>query len=343
MERVRPTFAAVVVNYNYARFLPRAVESLLSQERPFDEVLVVDDGSTDESLEVLGAYDGQVRVIAKENGGQLSACLAGLRAASADYVYFLDADDIALPQMLARVESALAGGAPVKVHFALRAVDADEHPTGSVFPSFPAGYDAAQMRHDNDTTGGHHMPPTSGNVYRRETLLGLDWDLLDLRDFIDGPASFALPYLGEIVSIDEPLALYRIHGGNHSQWYAPTVELLRHEVDWFESRWVQTWQLLGMDGPPNAGRTATYVLEHELMIEALEGRWWILPAALRYVRGLRAATHQRGVRLAIEAWALALVLPVAPLRRRLVLARRSPSARSGVVKMLVVLLRRFRH
>src|SRR4051812_20306579 len=89
--------AAVVINHNYGPYLHDAVASLLAQEVPFAEVLVVDDGSTDDSAAVMGTLPDGIRLIQKENGGQLSAALAALPFLTADYVYFLDADDRAFP------------------------------------------------------------------------------------------------------------------------------------------------------------------------------------------------------------------------------------------------------
>ena len=348
MQRTGPSVAGVVVNHNYARYLARAIDSLLDQERHFAEVIVVDDGSTDESLSIAEGYGERVRVIAKANGGQLSACLEGLRTATSDYVYFLDADDVALPPLVSRVADVLtrvlagASEAPVKVQFQLRAVDGEEEPTGSVFPSYPHAYDSLGMRRDDVVAGNHLTPPTSGNVYHRETLLAMDWDLVDLRDFVDGPITSALPYLGEVAVIQEPLALYRVHGDNHSQWFAPTPELLHGEVTWFEDRWHQTCALLGRTEPPFAGATPVYVLERELLIGALEGRPWLVGPATAYSRGVRRTQAPRTSVLALQLWALALALPVPALRRHLVHQRRAAAERPWLVRAMIALIRRSR-
>jgi hypothetical protein len=332
------TIAAVIVNYNYELFLADAIESVLDQSRPFAEIIVVDDGSTDGSAAVAAQYEPAVRLVRKANGGQLSACLAGLDACTADYVYFLDADDLATPELVASVEAATASR-PVKVQFPLRAVDGDREPTGSVFPSFPSGYDRRRMIDDNRIVGFYICPPTSGNVYRRDTLLRLDRSVLDERDFIDGPATLVLPHLGEIVSIDRPVALYRIHGANHSQWFAPSAELLRGEIDWFVRRWEQAAALLGQASPPFAGTEPAYVAERRLMIAALDGRSWAGTRAASYVGSLWRSHVAASHKLALTAWALLLVVPSIRLRRRLVLSRRSPGERPAVVRWLLRLRR----
>jgi len=82
----------VVDNFNYGRFLGEAIDSALAQTHPHVGVIVVDDGSTDESRNVLARYDDRIDVVLKENGGQASALNAGLARCSGDAVIFLDAD-----------------------------------------------------------------------------------------------------------------------------------------------------------------------------------------------------------------------------------------------------------
>lgn len=83
----------VVLCHNYARFLPEAIESALAQEYPNVEVLVIDDGSTDDSVEVASRYGERVRVLVQENQGLARTCNRGARAASGEWFLFLSADD----------------------------------------------------------------------------------------------------------------------------------------------------------------------------------------------------------------------------------------------------------
>lgn len=90
------SFSAVITCYNYERFVLDAVDSALAQTIPPREVVVVDDGSTDRSLALLQdrfGTDPRVHIVGKDNGGQLSAFIAGVRASSGDIICFLDADD----------------------------------------------------------------------------------------------------------------------------------------------------------------------------------------------------------------------------------------------------------
>jgi glycosyltransferase involved in cell wall biosynthesis len=102
------TTTCLINNFNYAGFLGDAIDSALRQTVPFDQIVVVDDGSTDGSLELLArkrAGHPVVEVVAKENQGQLSCFNEGLARARGDIVFFLDADDLYEPTY---VEQALS-------------------------------------------------------------------------------------------------------------------------------------------------------------------------------------------------------------------------------------------
>lgn len=329
----KPTIAAVVVNYNYARFLPAAVDSLLEQHVKFDEVFVVDDGSTDDSLQVLAPYRDRVTVLEISNRGQLGACRIALAASSADYVYFLDADDLAMPQLV-QVISPLLINSPAKVQFQLKGFSNSAEELHSIFPTFPEGYDASAMRADNDSIGFYICPPTSGNVYSREVLAGLPLEAIDQRDSIDGPPALALPYVGEIASLPVPLARYRLHGSNLSQWSEPTPELLTHEIEWFHRRWIQVIALIGGDDPRKGGVRPMYVAEREAMVAALRRGALIVPVA-RLMWAMTPTNLPVRQKLLLTGWALGLILPSTRMRRSLVRARRSPLNRSRWLRRFV--------
>lgn len=88
----------LITNYNYSTFIEECIESALSQSHPFDLILVVDDGSTDDSkslIESISHRNPSVKLIAKDNGGQLSGFNAAVNLIkNEDRVFFLDADDV---------------------------------------------------------------------------------------------------------------------------------------------------------------------------------------------------------------------------------------------------------
>src|SRR5215831_9468158 len=99
-QRPVPIVSVVIPTYNNARFLPEALDSLLGQTYRDFELIVVDDGSTDDTLEVLKPYRHLIRYVRKENGGPASARNLGIRHASGELIAFQDADDIWLPDKL---------------------------------------------------------------------------------------------------------------------------------------------------------------------------------------------------------------------------------------------------
>lgn len=96
-----PTVSVVIPTYNRARFLPAAVASVRAQTYPCDEILIVDDGSSDNTSEVVAALGAGVRLIRQANAGPAAARNRGINEARCDLVAFLDTDDRWLPGKLA--------------------------------------------------------------------------------------------------------------------------------------------------------------------------------------------------------------------------------------------------
>lgn len=102
-----PLVSILISNYNYGHFLADAIDSALAQTYPHIEVLVVDDGSTDRSREVIASYDDKIIPVLKKNGGQASAFNAAFAASQGHIICFLDADDTYLPEKVADVVGVL--------------------------------------------------------------------------------------------------------------------------------------------------------------------------------------------------------------------------------------------
>ncbi|NBV21032.1 MAG: glycosyltransferase family 2 protein [Proteobacteria bacterium] len=125
-----PGVSVVIPAYNYARFLPSAVESCLKQDYPNFEVVVIDDGSKDNTREVMANYGPPVRYVHQTNAGLSAARNTGIREAKFEFVAFLDADDLLLPTHLS---DSMAAFAKLPTEYALVAcddmlVDVDEKP-----------------------------------------------------------------------------------------------------------------------------------------------------------------------------------------------------------------------
>lgn len=111
------TITIVVPAYNTAPWLPRSLDSLLAQTHPNLEIVVVNDGSIDNTRQVLDHYTAKypnIRAIHKENGGVTSARLRGIQEATGDWIGFMDGDDYVEPQMYERLlENAHSSGADI--------------------------------------------------------------------------------------------------------------------------------------------------------------------------------------------------------------------------------------
>lgn len=210
--------AIVIDNYNYARFLVQAIDSALGQAHPPAQVIVVDDGSTDESREVIASYGDRVTPVLTAHQGQASALNEGFRRVTSDLIIFLDADDVLLPDVVGRVIAAARKEAGVaKIQYPMAVIDecgrlttARKPPPYLTLPSGDLRRQELTMPFDMTWMGG-----TSGNAYPRwvlENLLPIpqaqfarcaDWYLQHLT-----------PLFGPVVSLDDAGALYRIHGAN---------------------------------------------------------------------------------------------------------------------------------
>ena len=138
----------LINNYNYGRYLADAIDSALAQTYANVEVIVVDDGSTDDSDRVLNAYAGRIRVIRKANGGQASAYNAGYYASGGGVLIFLDADDILQPTALAKAMPSFEAPDVAKVHWSLAIADQHGRPTGQLYPQGrPAEGSGVRARH----------------------------------------------------------------------------------------------------------------------------------------------------------------------------------------------------
>ncbi|MVW74636.1 glycosyltransferase family 2 protein [Pseudomonas xionganensis] len=111
MSRPETLISVIVPAYNYAHLLPRALDSVLAQLADDVELIVVNDGSTDQTSALLADYQGRypaIRIIEQENGGAASARNHGIREANGRYALMLDADDELLPDALSCLRQMVA-------------------------------------------------------------------------------------------------------------------------------------------------------------------------------------------------------------------------------------------
>ncbi len=205
-------FSIIVPNFNYGRYIGDAIESALAIDHDDVEIIVVDDGSTDDSRAVIERFGDRVKAIFQPNAGNAAACSAGYMRSTGDIVMFLDADDIVEPTVAKEI---LAVWSPrvSKVQFQLAVIDAEGNSSGRCFPQFLVVPTPDDVRRFASTVGNYPSPPGSGNAYAR-------WFLEQICPFEPGDRAAdsycitAAPFLGDVVTIPKPLGRYRVHGAN---------------------------------------------------------------------------------------------------------------------------------
>ncbi|HEY8684898.1 MAG TPA: glycosyltransferase family 2 protein [Chloroflexota bacterium] len=223
MRNTGPTVTILIDTYNYARFVGRAIESALQQEYdgPPIQVLVVDDGSTDDTAAVVRRYGADVEFISKANGGQASALNAGIRESRGDVICLLDGDDYFYPGKVQQVADAFRHRPEV----------------GLIYNEFDIVDNAGISLHKvypEPTWTGYRIPLASvPSQLRSLILLGHPWTCItsamsvrrsvvgDLHIpeeiFLHSPDLFlglVLPFLTEVSIIESSQTAYVFHGQN---------------------------------------------------------------------------------------------------------------------------------
>lgn len=208
----KPEVTVVIDTYNYGCFIEEAIDSVLSQDFPADrvEVIVVDDGSTDDTPERIKKYGSRIQYYQKSNGGQGSAFNYGMAKARGKIIAFLDGDDYWFPDRLRTVVGVF-----------------EKHPE--------AGMVYHPLREYHVETGKFREPfftPISGFVpssikqviifdgvmttssFRRDIIEQLLPIPETLRIQADAYLGNLAIFLAPVVAIDRPLGIYRLHGKN---------------------------------------------------------------------------------------------------------------------------------
>ncbi len=224
-------FSVIIDNYNYGRFLPEAIASVVGQSLPAHEIIVVDDGSCDNSLavlETLRAATPGLRILAQPNGGQLSALRTGIRLATGDWCVFLDADDTWAPGHLAALDHVLESDSDVgAVYVGHRETSGPPvyriaWPAGRVGPSI--GLVAAfRVRIGTLTSAIGLRRDFALQAVDLDPSFDGDWriradDCLVYGASLSGAIAYHLP---------EPTVNYRIHGDNAFAHHRPALACYR--------------------------------------------------------------------------------------------------------------------
>ena len=229
-----PVQASIVIsNYNYGKYLRASIDSALDQTASA-EVIVVADGSSDESPGIIRSYGDRITAVLKPNGGQASALNAGFAVSRGRAVLFLDADDTLYSTAVERSVGALSEPGVAKVHWPLEVIDAEGHAEGRLHPNgqLPEGEFLDALLEQGPWMC--ETPPTSGNAWSREMLQeNFPIPEAEYRICSDAYLLTAAPLAGKLRCIPEAQSCYRMHDRNN-YWNQPFAEALRRGMATYE-------------------------------------------------------------------------------------------------------------
>ncbi len=226
-----PLVSVLIANYNYAEYIGEALESLVAQTYQRWEAIVCDDGSSDNSREIiktLAASEPRIVLLSKDNGGQASALNRALRESRGEIICVLDADDSFMPTKLQQVVRAF-GDSPIAgmVIHNLQVIDGEGRHR-RVARYVGRGYLGSEVP---TLRLGLPIPQASGLSFRRE-VLGAICPIPEeaFRSVADWAIGYAAAFLTITECVPEALARYRIHDRNLSGTTATGAKLEEDQI-----------------------------------------------------------------------------------------------------------------
>ena len=253
----QPLVSVLVPNYNYAAFLPAALDSLVAQTYTHWEAVVCDDASTDDSARIVKDYasrDPRIRLVEQANGGQASAVNACYPLLRGRVICLLDSDDLFHPDKIRRVvESFQANpGAGACNHFATII-----NSTGQPLPvTLNHRLDSGWLANGAFERGACVYVPTTSAMSLRREIADVVFPIPSgqPRD-VDGYLGMVVQFLAPVLVIEDQLSGYRIHGHNMGGITEPTPERLGYEMRLIEQRTANVKEFVGNRfGPDLADR-----------------------------------------------------------------------------------------
>ncbi len=221
-----PLVSVVIPSYNHGRFIERAVDSVLASSFADLELVIVDDGSTDNTLEILRPYraEPRVRIRNQENRGAHVALNVGLSLARGELLFVLNSDDSYHRDRIRRLVENFRTHPEVALAASwIEVVDADDTGLGikegwANMPPWPAPTDGPMLSDLGDPELAlletNFVSTTSNVAFRRSLLDDAGLDFLPLRYTHDWDFILSACRHGRLLILPEPLVSYRVHGDN---------------------------------------------------------------------------------------------------------------------------------
>ena len=219
-----PLVSVLISNYNCDRYLASAIDSALAQTYPEIEIIVVDDGSTDNSRQIIEGYADSIITIFKENGGQASAFNAGYKVSRGEIICLLDADDLWVSSKVAEVVVSFKNRPQASVVYH-KVQNIDENNTSIDKPWPPYKSILGDISQLVSRSGGWWpFPPSTALSFSRQFLAtAMNIPEAEYRLCADAYLADLAPFFGEVVGIDRVLSQFRLHDRNNwsredNQW-----------------------------------------------------------------------------------------------------------------------------
>jgi glycosyltransferase involved in cell wall biosynthesis len=234
----RPTVSVIIPAYNAAKYLDATLASVLGQTQPPMEVLVIDDGSTDDTPAVLERYGPPVRGIRQQNSGEGPSRNTGLAHAIGDYIAFLDADDVCAPtrfeQQTAALQRVPEAVACFTGHWTFDQTGPLQEFRGAALPD----------RTDSLDFLARCVLVAATVMFDRERAAGLRFPNVHNASGVDMIFSALLATRGRIISIPDPLYGYRSHSTQISialRANTTTNPFFEFRHSWAKAHWQEFW------------------------------------------------------------------------------------------------------
>ena len=248
-----PSVSVLITSYNYGNFLSHAIESALRQSYPPTEVIISDDGSKDNSCEIVEGYivrGEPVKLLRGNHQGMAGSLNAAFKASSGAIICLLDADDYFLP---GKIEAVVFGfRSESETGFAIHRAQMIDHydRQRGVYPllsSLPRGNCMEATLQNSGVLMG--LPPTSNLSLRREVALSIFPIPANFSGYAEQVIHRIAPLVTSICAIDKPLSVWRLHGKNDGNSTRVAKERLERELSYMHDLWSKQSNYLAEKNP----------------------------------------------------------------------------------------------
>jgi glycosyltransferase involved in cell wall biosynthesis len=321
-----PLLSVVLPNYNHAQYLARAIDAIAGQDRAPDEIIVVDDASTDNSMDILAdcqrLHSNLIVLTNERNQGALSALQRGLEAATGRYVYFAAADDQVLPGFFSQAVDALEAAPTVGLFCAetilLDGATGQKIGTRPVVRPLRRGGGLSAKEVEALLKRADNFIHTGSSIFRRRALLEKSGFVAEAGSFSDGLLARKIAITDGMWFAPVPVAIWHVHAGGLSRATAldrdkaidalitmpRLIEVDRDFPPWYSELFERRWRFgsarVALDVTPADKDLLIAMLPHSSADRAV-------------IHALAPLAQFRAARLAMLAW---LTIRLRPFRVR---------------------------